>query len=249
MARPFEADGAPAPSGGRLGRSRKAGALAEIEALLAQADAVRSVTSEAVVSVCAGYGLDSPRRIPRDRARLYRRYLEHCFEDGELSDDEAADLEHLRDLLHLEPREIARVQEAVAKDVYGAAVSDVLDDLRLDPEEESFLRRLRADLALPDREADRIFETRKFEARDKAITRATSRDTQLVERREAAGEFVGRSETGFEAALADAMAKAAVVVPGLHWFEVVEIAGYVEEGLTKSWHVTVRAGIKQGSGT
>jgi hypothetical protein len=122
MARPFEGNESAAGGRGRFRRSRRASALDEIEALLARADEIRSVTSADVGSVCAGHGLDSPRRIPRDRARLYRRYLEHCFEDGMLSQEESADLEHLRDLLHLAPREIARVQESVAREVYGAAV-------------------------------------------------------------------------------------------------------------------------------
>jgi flavin-binding protein dodecin len=123
----------------------------------------------------------------------------------------------------------------------------VLDDLRLDPEEEAFLRRLRQDLALSDGEAERIFESGRFDARGRALTRATSRDTELVERREPAGEFVGRSETGIEDAVADALEKAAVVVPSLHWFEIAEISGYVTEGRASGWHVTLRAGIRQGA--
>jgi len=34
-----------------------------------------------------------------------------------------------------------------------------------------------------------------------------------------------------------------VVTPTIHWFELTHLAGYVEEGRAKSWHVTVRAGI------
>jgi flavin-binding protein dodecin len=244
LARPFDVDELEKRGAGRLGRSRRAGALDEIEALLAKAETIRSVTTEAVSSVCAGYGFDSPGRIPRNRARLYQCYLEHCFEDGKLSAEESADLAHLQALLQLGPKEIARAQEAVTDVVYGAAVAEVLDDLRLDPEEEVFLRQLRHDLAISDREAEHIFEKEKFDARRRAMFRATSRDPDLVNRKDAAGDFVGRSETSFEDAVATALEQATVAVPALHWFEVIEIAGYVKDGKTSGWHVTIRAGIE-----
>ena len=35
-----------------------------------------------------------------------------------------------------------------------------------------------------------------------------------------------------------------MAVPRLHWFEVTETAGYIENGEVSGWHVSVRAGIR-----
>ena len=40
-------------------------------------------------------------------------------------------------------------------------------------------------------------------------------------------------------------AKATMAIPGLHWFEVTQIAGYVGDGTASSWHVTLQAGIRK----
>ena len=244
MAEPFRRVDPARRERGAGRRSRRA-ALGAIEELLADADRIRSVTAEAVASLCADHGLDSPRRIPRDRKRLYKRYLEHCLEDGVLDDDESADLDHLRDLLHLEPADLVRVHETVARDVYGAAVEEVLEDLKLDPEEEAFLKRLRSDLRLPEREAARLYDRQAFEARSAALSRASTPDAEMTTRKQPAGEFVGRSDAGLEAAVTDALAKASIAIPELHWFELTEIAGYVTAGSADGWHVSLRAGIKQ----
>jgi flavin-binding protein dodecin len=245
MADPFQRMDPQSGAMGRLMRSRRSAALDAIEDLLAQAGNLREVSCEHVQDICSKHGLESPRRIPRDRKRLYQRYLEHCFEDRVLSEEEDADLTHLRELLHLDAREVTAVHQAVAREVYGAAVEEVLEDMRLDPEEEAFLRRLRGDLHLSDRDADRLLETGAQEARTRAIQRATTQDAEFVEHRMPAGEFTGRSQESFEGAITDALAKACLAIPSLHWFEVAQIAGYVEDGRASGWHVTVRAGIKK----
>ena len=73
---------------------------------------------------------------------------------------------------------------------------------------------------------------------------ATASDAFFLTHRPPAGDFTGRSTTTLEDAVTDALTKASVIVPDLHWFELTQIAGYVAEGRPKSWHVTVRAGLE-----
>jgi len=49
----------------------------------------------------------------------------------------------------------------------------------------------------------------------------------------------------FAHAVADALGKAARLVPNLHWFEVVHTAGHVQDGSVDGWHVVVRAGLSE----
>jgi flavin-binding protein dodecin len=218
--------------------------LEAIEDLLAQAACVRDVTSAAVSDLCTARKIDLRRRLSRGRRQLYHRYLKHCFEDRVLTPDEIDDLCHLRDLLHLDAADLIAVQNAVAVEVYGEAVEEVLADFRLDDDEAAFLRALTKSLDLPEARAARIYEERAGRARDRALSEATARDLLFLEHRAPAGEFTGRSSSSLERAIDDALTKASLVVPNLHWFEVTHIAGYAEEGQASGWHISLKAGIR-----
>jgi flavin-binding protein dodecin len=186
-----------------------------IEDLLAHAAGVRAVGVEAVQTVCEDLGADLRHKYLSDRKHLYRRYLAYCLEDKELSEEENADLQHLR----------------------------FLADLKLDPEEEAFLRRLRGELHLSEQVAAQLYTEGEYSARDRVLSKASAPDRLFLSHRAPAGEFTGRSTTTIEDAVAEALAKATVAIPSLHWFELTHIAGYVEEGQTRGWHVTLHAGV------
>jgi flavin-binding protein dodecin len=230
-----------------LGVLRRRGSvtLEGIEDLLARAASVREVTATMIATVCEERRVDLPNRLVRGRKQLYLRYLRHCFEDRVLSEDERADLAHLRSLLHLSAADLVAIHDEVAVEVYGEAVDEVLEDFRLDDDEAEFLRELRGRLGLTEVKAERILAEGSTEARSRALSRAQSRDQLFVEHHVAAGEFTGRADGSLENAIEDALAKAVLAIPSLHWFEVLEIAGYVVDGKAGSWHVTLRAGIRK----
>ena len=55
-------------------------------------------------------------------------------------------------------------------------------------------------------------------------------------------ELTGTSATGIEEAVQKAIAKAAVSVRNIHWFQVVETRGQVAGGKVVRWQVTIKAG-------
>lgn len=57
-------------------------------------------------------------------------------------------------------------------------------------------------------------------------------------------ELVGTSQVSYEAAVENAVAKAAESLRNLRWFEVVETRGSIEDGKVGQWQVTVRIGFK-----
>lgn len=217
--------------------------LEGIENLLAEAANVRDVTPLMITDLCEQRKIDLKNRLARGRRLLYRRYLSHCLEDKRLSQDEHADLAHLRLLLHLNQHELSHIHDEVAIEVYGEAVHEVLDDFRLDDQEVAFLATLQKDLGLSEDKAGRIYREESSMAQRRAMSEAASRDHQFILHRKPAGEFTGRSNDSLEGAIEDGLAKATLAVPGLHWFEVGEISGYIEKGHAKSWHVTLKAGI------
>jgi hypothetical protein len=140
---------------------------------------------------------------------------------------------------------VSGVHDEVAVEVYGDAVDEVLEDFRLDDDEAAFLQRLREDLSLPEERAERILNRGAAVARDRALSQASSGDEYFAKHLEPAGQFVGRSTSSLQEAIDDALSKAVIAIPKLHWFEVMDLSGYVEQGRTSSWHVTVQAGIQQ----
>jgi flavin-binding protein dodecin len=224
-------------------RGRGSVTLCAIENLLAQAAGVREVTPVMVASLCEERRVDLPNRLTRGRRQLYARYLKHCFEDRRLSDHERADLAHLRELLHLSRRELAVIQDQVAIEIYGEVIQEVLADFQIDEDESAFLTELRAELGLEEERAEKILEEGTANARMRARSQAQARDQQFLEHRTSAGDFTGRSEQSLDCAIQDALTKASLAVPKLHWFEVLQIAGYVSDGRASGWHVNLRAGI------
>jgi dodecin len=57
-------------------------------------------------------------------------------------------------------------------------------------------------------------------------------------------EVVGSSPEGIEAAVNNAVSKAAQTVRHLDWFEVGDIRGQLVEGAVAHWQVTVRLGFR-----
>ena len=57
-------------------------------------------------------------------------------------------------------------------------------------------------------------------------------------------EIVGTSEAGSDEAIKNAIAKAARTVKHMHWFQVTETRGYIDDDEIKHWQVTVKIGFR-----
>ncbi len=57
-------------------------------------------------------------------------------------------------------------------------------------------------------------------------------------------ELTGSSKTSMEDAIQNAIAKASETLRNVHWFQVVETRGYVENGKVDYWQVTIKLGFR-----
>jgi dodecin len=55
-------------------------------------------------------------------------------------------------------------------------------------------------------------------------------------------ELTGSSTASIEDAVKNAITKAAKTVRRMHWFQVLETRGHIEEGAVSHWQVTVKVG-------
>lgn len=57
-------------------------------------------------------------------------------------------------------------------------------------------------------------------------------------------ELTGSSKTGVEDAIQSAIAKASKTLHNLHWFQVVDTRGHIEQGKVDYWQVTMKLGFR-----
>ena len=57
-------------------------------------------------------------------------------------------------------------------------------------------------------------------------------------------EITGSSKTGTDDAIRNAITKAAKTIHNMHWFEVVDMRGYIEAGEVQYWQVTIKIGFR-----
>lgn len=233
------------PAGGAFSRLLGGGrAVAEIEALFADAERLNMVSPEAVDQIAKRHGVDLGRRLASPRRNLYRRFLEHCLLDCALSPEENVDLAHLQRLLRLDDADAARIQDEVAQAVYGRAVADVLRDQQLDPEERSFIERISTNLALSAEVSAQIYAKGAAQSRDRYLMRAHTHQGSLLASQTAKLELPGSSEQSLEAAIRAALAEAARVLPNLDSARLREIRTDVREGSVVRWHVVLESELR-----
>lgn len=248
MAEPFErrTPGARSALARIRGMRGRGGAIREIEDLLARAGRVCEVDPEQVAEIARRHGVDLQRRLRTARLGLYRRFFEQCLRDQTVSEDERRDMAHLRDLLHLDPADVHRIHEEVACTVYGDAIDRVLEDQKLDPEEQDFLRKLRDELALPDDLAERLMNEGSARARRRFLDRTVQRDDFLLTSKDVTLELSGESPDTLEAAVRGAVEEACRAVDGLSWVELKRIGVEVSDGRIARWRVKLQAKRESG---
>lgn len=239
MAEPFQRRAQAGIFTNLLARPAGGTVVHDIEGLLAGARRVCDVPAEDVQRLAAKHGVDLDRRLLGPRLSLYTRFLEHCLVDSALSESEIDDLAHLRKILRLQDDDARRVHEEVALRVYGQAIDRVLEDQRLDGEEEEFLRRLRSDLDLEAAAADRMLDAGRKRARQRYISRAVSHDV-VLRSGETIMEVEGESDTSIEDAVQEALEEAALALPNLRWVSLSQIRAEVIDGRASRWHVRLK---------
>jgi hypothetical protein len=166
--RPFERLRIESPSFIRrvLNRYPRQNAWVEVNNLLADAESVRDVRPEQVARIADRYRIPMRGEFVARLERLYRDYLVFCLADARLTDEEQADLAHLKRILRLNDRAVHAIHETVSQQIYAQSVDAMLADGRIDPAEREFLNALQLHLAISGFVVDRILENRRRRATD-----------------------------------------------------------------------------------
>ena len=143
-----------------LRRKPRENAVVVINNRFADAASVRDVSPAEVAAICREHRVELTGPVGGRLERLYRDYLAHCFSDRRLSQEELADLAHLKAALRIGDETVAAIHDYVARQVYSRSVTEVLGDGIIDEAERAFLAQLQRELALSARAASRIEDSK-----------------------------------------------------------------------------------------
>lgn len=144
---------------GILGRQPRMNAIIEMNNLLAERP-VSDISIIEAAEVFGKYRVNPGRHLLEERLDLYRQYLRHCLDDRLMTDREAEDLHHLRELLALAPEQAETAHHAVAAETMRVALEEVLKP-DLDQEQVDFIQRIDKDLRLPEELAQKIIDEKR----------------------------------------------------------------------------------------
>ena len=231
-----------------LGSRGRGQAVKELESLFANAASLRDVSAEQVGELCAGFGVEIDEGLRAPARNFYKRFLEHCFVDCALSDEESADLAHLQILLRLDETDTSQIQDEVARSVYGEAIGDVLRDYKLDDEEKRFLSGLRAELQLAEEVAQTIYEEGARKAHSRFLSTTTSGESVVLASRTGRVELKGSSTEGLDDAIQQAIDRVVDILPQLESAKLADARVMVSEGGIKEWRVVLQGWLGNPAG-
>lgn len=147
---------------GNINIADKENALAEINNLLAT-KVLLDIKIEEIQRIASRYKVNLKKEFGSEWLDFYRVYLSHCLTDKYLSDEELADLKHLKYLLTLTDREIDNLHKEIAGEIYREELELAMSDGRISEEERSFLKKLQADLHITEDMERKIFQESAFD--------------------------------------------------------------------------------------
>jgi hypothetical protein len=164
-----------------LGKKPRDNAFLEIRNLLARTP-IRELSPAQVEQVLAGYGLTPEEAEPQFK-NLYAMVLRNAVRDFELTDEEMAELSHLRRVFGLSDADVRSIEGEMLEDAYRTQTRLAVGDTRLTDEEKARLQELAARLRIPESLARSIREEEVGKVFDRVFN-ATIVDRRLSEEEE-----------------------------------------------------------------
>ncbi|MBD2705833.1 hypothetical protein IC229_34865 [Spirosoma sp. BT702] len=132
-------------------------AVIELNNVLASS-AICSIPISEIDRIERKYGLSLTKQFGLNLEEFYAVYLNYALDDSSLSEEELADLTHLRILLQLPNQTIELLHARVGAGIYQQCFEEVIQDGVISSEERYFLSQLEQTLSLPSDLANKISE-------------------------------------------------------------------------------------------
>jgi hypothetical protein len=131
-----------------LRREPRENAYVEIHNTIARAP-INQIGKDDIDSILAEHKISAAAAKTR-LTNIYADVLKHCVKDFRLSDEETQQLDHLRDILSLDPADTGHIHAAVIYPIFQNAVRNAVFDDKLTGEEENWLNEIARGLKIPE---------------------------------------------------------------------------------------------------
>jgi hypothetical protein len=135
----------------------KENGLIKINNLLAN-NPVKNVTLETVQTIASEYKINLEKKHRPQVLDLFKQFINYCLQDKHLSKDEYNDLKHLKEIFSLSDKEISKIYNEVAGNIYKMEVDKAVVDGKLDEDEVKFLENLKNNLRLSEKYSEDIYK-------------------------------------------------------------------------------------------
>ena len=130
-------------------------AIVEINNILASRN-LNDIKIEEIENISAKYNVDLHKRFLTELKGLYLIYLNECFLDNILTDDELKELSSLRHLLSLTDSDVNSLHNELASTIYKKNYDAAISSGQLEQSQKEFIDNLQKNLHLPDDIANKI---------------------------------------------------------------------------------------------
>lgn len=133
----------------------KENAFIEVNNLLATKP-LKEIKLEDIEQISARYKVNLHDKFLDRLKELYKRYLQKCFEDNVLTDEELEELNQLKHILILQDYEVGQLHDQIGSEIYKKTYEEKISKGTLEKSNEEFLDKLKVNLRLPEKLAEKI---------------------------------------------------------------------------------------------
>ena len=133
----------------------KENAFVEVNNLLATKP-LTEIKLEDIEEISGRYKVNLHDKFSDRLKELYSRYLKKCFEDNVLTDEELEELNQLKHILILQDFEVGQLHDQLGSEIYKKTYMEAISQGTLEKSKEEFLDKLKVNLRLPEKLAEKI---------------------------------------------------------------------------------------------
>lgn len=145
-----------------------------IENILAEKVRIDEISNDDITAIEKKYKIDIFSDHRDNLCTIFKKYLEYCLIDTNLSSDELKNLEYLKKVFGLSDRDVNSIFNDVGQKVYSKSIEQAISDGKLSDKERDFLRSLQTNLKLDDKIAKSILQQKAKPYIDQAVQEAIS---------------------------------------------------------------------------
>lgn len=138
----------------------KENVIIEVNNLLAKTENINAIDTDQIIGIADRYKINLEKNFEEERKDMFRKLVRHVINDDNISNEEAMQLKHLKDILFLNQQEAETILKEETQRRYGEHIDEALHDNRVSKSEKERLEQLRKHLMIDEEVAKKLYAGR-----------------------------------------------------------------------------------------